>query len=128
MMNEALAQVQQVVDVAGGPGDELPPVGFREVIKPFGLFGPPVFAQAVCRRQVGTSQFPAEFGFVGKVFLQGLFLAWIKKNPARMTGRTRCNKIVVFDGSDRHRGQLLDVRIERAGSFTLYADAAVLND
>ena len=51
-----------------------------------------------------------------------------KKNPARMTGRTRCNKIVVFDGSDRHRGQLLDVRIERAGSFTLYADAAVLND
>ena len=24
-----------------------------------------------------------------------------KKNPARMTGRTRCNKIVVFDGSER---------------------------
>ena len=22
-----------------------------------------------------------------------------KKNPARLTGRTRCNKIVVFDGS-----------------------------
>ena len=49
-----------------------------------------------------------------------------KKNAARMTGRTRCNKIVVFDGSDRHRGQLMDVRITRAGSFTLYGDPAVV--
>ena len=45
-----------------------------------------------------------------------------KKNPARMTGRTRCNKIVVFDGSARHRGQLLDVKIQRAGAFTLYGE------
>jgi tRNA-2-methylthio-N6-dimethylallyladenosine synthase len=45
------------------------------------------------------------------------------KNPARMTGRTRCNKIVVFDPAEReHRGQLLDVKITRAGSFTLYGD------
>jgi tRNA-2-methylthio-N6-dimethylallyladenosine synthase len=50
-----------------------------------------------------------------------------KKNPARMTGRTRCNKIVVFDGSNRHRGQLLDVKIVRAGSFTLYGDPAIVN-
>jgi len=49
-----------------------------------------------------------------------------KKNAARMMGRTRCNKIVVFDGSDRHRGQLMNVKIERAGSFTLYGDPAVL--
>jgi tRNA-2-methylthio-N6-dimethylallyladenosine synthase len=49
-----------------------------------------------------------------------------KKNPARMTGRTRCNKIVVFDGSERHRGQLMDVKITRAGSFTLYGDPAIL--
>jgi tRNA-2-methylthio-N6-dimethylallyladenosine synthase len=49
-----------------------------------------------------------------------------KKNPARMTGRTRCNKIVVFDGSERHRGQLLDVKITRAGSFTLYGDPAIV--
>jgi len=48
-----------------------------------------------------------------------------KKNPARMMGRTRCNKIVVFDGSERHRGQLLDVNITRAGSFTLYGDPAI---
>ena len=44
-----------------------------------------------------------------------------------MTGRfTRCNKIVVFDGSDRHRGQLMDVKVIRAGSFTLYGDPAIL--
>jgi tRNA-2-methylthio-N6-dimethylallyladenosine synthase len=49
-----------------------------------------------------------------------------KKNPARMTGRTRCNKIVVFEGSDRHRGQIMDVKIIRAGSFTLYGDPAIL--
>jgi tRNA-2-methylthio-N6-dimethylallyladenosine synthase len=49
-----------------------------------------------------------------------------RKNPARMTGRTRCNKIVVFDGAERHRGQLLDVKITRAGSFTLYGEPAVL--
>ena len=29
-----------------------------------------------------------------------------------MTGRTRCNKIVLFDGSERHRGQLMDVKID----------------
>ena len=50
-----------------------------------------------------------------------------KKNPARMTGRTRCNRIVVFDGSERHRGQLMDVKITRAGSFTLYGDPAIVN-
>ena len=43
-----------------------------------------------------------------------------KKNAARMTGRTRCNKIVVFDAAGQHRGQLLDVQIQRAGTFTLY--------
>jgi tRNA-2-methylthio-N6-dimethylallyladenosine synthase len=51
-----------------------------------------------------------------------------RKNSARMTGRTRCNKIVVFDGSERHRGQLLDVNITRAGSFTLYGDPAIYLD
>ena len=44
----------------------------------------------------------------------------------RTTGRTRCNKIVLFDGSERHRGELLDVRITRAGSFTLYGDPAIV--
>jgi tRNA-2-methylthio-N6-dimethylallyladenosine synthase len=50
-----------------------------------------------------------------------------KKNAARLTGRTRCNKIVILDGAPRHRGQLMDVRITRTGSFTLYGDPAILN-
>jgi tRNA-2-methylthio-N6-dimethylallyladenosine synthase len=45
-----------------------------------------------------------------------------KRNPARLTGRTRCNKIVVFDGSAQHCGSLLEVKIRRAGTFTLYGD------
>ena len=49
-----------------------------------------------------------------------------RNNPARMMGRTRCNRIVVFDGSERHRGQLMDVNIARAGSFTLYGDPAIV--
>ena len=49
-----------------------------------------------------------------------------KNNPARMMGRTRTNKIVLFDGSERHRGQVMDVKITRTGSFTLYGDPAIL--
>ncbi len=50
-----------------------------------------------------------------------------KKNPARLMGRTRCNKIVVFEGAERHRGQLLEVKITRTGAFTLYGDPAIIN-
>jgi tRNA-2-methylthio-N6-dimethylallyladenosine synthase len=50
-----------------------------------------------------------------------------KTNPARMMGRTRSNKIVLLEGAERHRGHLLDVKITRAGSFTLYGDPAILN-
>jgi len=63
--------------------------------------------------------------FVGKQ-TQILVEGPSKKNPARMSGRTRCNKIVVFDGSERHRGQVMDVRIARAGSFTLYGEPDVV--
>jgi tRNA-2-methylthio-N6-dimethylallyladenosine synthase len=50
-----------------------------------------------------------------------------KKNAARMSGRTRCNKIVLFDGTERHRGRIMDLKITRAGSFTLYGDPAIVN-
>ena len=49
-----------------------------------------------------------------------------KRNPERLTGRTRCNKIVVFEGSQRHLSQLMEVKVVKAGSFTLYGDPAVL--
>src|SRR5216110_1244912 len=43
-----------------------------------------------------------------------------KTNPARLMGRTRTNKIVVFEGEDELAGELVDVRIERANGFSLY--------
>jgi len=50
-----------------------------------------------------------------------------RRNVARLEGRTRCNKIVVFEGSERHRGQLLSVKVTRVGSCTLYGDPAIIN-
>jgi tRNA-2-methylthio-N6-dimethylallyladenosine synthase len=64
-------------------------------------------------------------GFIGRQ-TQILVEGPSKRNAARMTGRTRCNRIVVFDGGERHRGQIMDVKITRAGSFTLYGDPAIL--
>ena len=63
--------------------------------------------------------------FIGQT-VQILVEGASRKNSLRMAGRTRCNKIVLFDGGERHRGELMDVRIERAGSFTLYGDPAIL--
>jgi tRNA-2-methylthio-N6-dimethylallyladenosine synthase len=48
-----------------------------------------------------------------------------KTNPERLMGRTRGNKIVVFEGSPRHIGELLPVRILRSTGYTLYGDPAV---
>jgi tRNA-2-methylthio-N6-dimethylallyladenosine synthase len=45
-----------------------------------------------------------------------------KKNAARLAGRTRCNKIALFEGETRHARQLLDLKITRAGLFTLYGE------
>jgi tRNA-2-methylthio-N6-dimethylallyladenosine synthase len=73
--------------------------------------------------EIGKRKYDAFVGRRTQILVEGPS----RKNPARLTGRTRCNKIVVFEGSERHRGQLLDVKITRAGSFTLYGDPAILN-
>ena len=49
-----------------------------------------------------------------------------KHNPTRLTGRTRTNKIVVFEGSPRQIGQIFDVRIASASSSTLYGDPVLV--
>lgn len=49
-----------------------------------------------------------------------------KTNPDRMSGRTRQNFIVVFPGEDRHRGQLLRLRVERSLGFSLLGDPEIL--
>jgi tRNA-2-methylthio-N6-dimethylallyladenosine synthase len=43
-----------------------------------------------------------------------------KTNPSRLMGRTRTNKIVVFDGDDELVGELVEVQIERATGFSLF--------
>ncbi len=50
-----------------------------------------------------------------------------RRNPARLEGRTRCNKIVVFEGVDRHIGEVMNVAISEATQTTLYGDPAILN-
>lgn len=49
-----------------------------------------------------------------------------KTNHDRLSGRTRTNKIVVFEGQPRHIGQLLPVNITGSTGFTLYGDPVVL--
>jgi tRNA-2-methylthio-N6-dimethylallyladenosine synthase len=73
--------------------------------------------------EIAARRYRNLIGQKAEILVEGLS----KKNPSRMTGRTRCNKIVVFDGSERHRGQIMDVKITRAGSFTLYGDPAILD-
>ncbi len=48
-----------------------------------------------------------------------------KTNSERMMGRTRQNQIVIFPGNDRHRGQLMKVKIEKALGFSLLGDPAI---
>jgi tRNA-2-methylthio-N6-dimethylallyladenosine synthase len=63
-------------------------------------------------------------GSVQKILVEGPS----KTNRNRLMGRTEGNKIVVFEGNERHRGQLLPVKIQRATAYTLYGDAAIHND
>src|SRR6185312_11226843 len=42
-----------------------------------------------------------------------------KTNPARLMGRTRTNKVVVFESEENRIGEIFDVAIERASGFSL---------
>jgi tRNA-2-methylthio-N6-dimethylallyladenosine synthase len=48
-----------------------------------------------------------------------------RTNAERLTGRTRTNKVVVFEGGEDRIGELFDVRIERANGFSLYGAPVV---
>jgi tRNA-2-methylthio-N6-dimethylallyladenosine synthase len=43
-----------------------------------------------------------------------------RTNAARLSGRTRTNKIVVFEGAESRIGSLLNVKIEQSNGFSLY--------
>jgi tRNA-2-methylthio-N6-dimethylallyladenosine synthase len=69
-------------------------------------------ARASCQAAVGST-------------LQILCEGPSKTNAGRLMGRTRANKIVIFEGGPRHIGRFLDVRITRATGFSLYGEAAI---
>jgi tRNA-2-methylthio-N6-dimethylallyladenosine synthase len=73
--------------------------------------------------EIGARRYTALVGRRLEILVEGPS----KRNPARMMGRTRCNRIVVYDGAERHRGELMEVRIVKTGSFTLYGDPAIVN-
>jgi tRNA-2-methylthio-N6-dimethylallyladenosine synthase len=74
--------------------------------------------------RIGSERYKRYVGRQVQILVEGPS----KKNPERLMGRTRCNKIVVFEGSPRHIGNLLDVKITRAGTFTLYGDPVIFNE
>jgi len=43
-----------------------------------------------------------------------------KTNPARLMGRTRTNKIVVFEGNEELIGEIVHVQVQQANGFSLY--------
>ena len=43
-----------------------------------------------------------------------------KTNPTRLAGRTRTNKIVVFEGGENLIGEIVDVQVQRTNGFSLY--------
>ena len=67
---------------------------------------------------IGRRRYQARVGATLQILVEGPS----KTNPARLSGRSRCNKIVIFEGDPRHTRQLLDLRVTRAGSFTLYGE------
>jgi len=55
-------------------------------------------------------------GHVAQVLCEGPS----KTNPTRLMGRTRTNKIVVFEGNEKLIGEIVDVHVQRANGFSLY--------
>ena len=48
-----------------------------------------------------------------------------RTNASRLMGRTRTNKVVVFEGKADHVGQIFNVRVQRANGFSLYGTPVV---
>lgn len=73
-------------------------------------------------RRHSKAKFDALVGHPVEILCEGAS----KTNPNRLTGRTRTNKVVVFEGNSRHIGHIFDVHIDSATSSTLYGNPALL--
>jgi tRNA-2-methylthio-N6-dimethylallyladenosine synthase len=65
--------------------------------------------------ELGSARYRALVGCQVEVLAEGPS----RKNPKRWQGRTRANKIVVWEGATEV-GRSIDLRVERASAFTLY--------
>jgi tRNA-2-methylthio-N6-dimethylallyladenosine synthase len=72
--------------------------------------------------ELAAGKYAAYVGARAEILVEGPS----RKNPNRLSGRTRTNKIVVFEGASRHLGQVMDLQITHTGSFTLYGDPALV--
>lgn len=66
--------------------------------------------------EIASKKYAERIGRTVEILVEGPS----RRNPARFEGRTRDNRIVIFEGDARHRGQLLKVQVETASAFTLY--------
>ena len=66
--------------------------------------------------KIGARRYQRFIGKTAPILVEGPS----RRNPNRLQGRTSCNKIVVFEGDNRHIGKILNLNIYRVGSFTLY--------
>jgi len=48
-----------------------------------------------------------------------------RNNAARLMGRTRTNKIVVFEDSRNRAGELININVQQANGFSLYGTPLV---
>ena len=60
-------------------------------------------------------------GTVQKILVEGLS----KRDNGELMGRTECNRVVNFPGNERLIGQLVDVKITEAMTYTLRAEVAI---
>lgn len=70
--------------------------------------------------EIGIQKYQKFIGKTASILVEGPS----RRNPNRLQGRTSCNKIVVFEGDNRHIGKILNLNIYHAGSFTLYGQPA----
>jgi tRNA-2-methylthio-N6-dimethylallyladenosine synthase len=107
--NQALLEAQAAVSLAGN----LRFIGTRQQVLVEGL------SVREERRQSQSAVPPAEGAFPGDSEQ-----ASSPESLAQLTGRTMCDRIVVFDAPLRLVGRLVDVDIQAAGAWSLAGDVA----
>lgn len=60
-------------------------------------------------------------GTVQRLLVEGLS----KRDGSELMGRTECNRVVNFPGNERLIGQMIDVKITEARTFTLRGEVVV---